>query len=108
MSNRKSPQKLINPKVRQCPCGEYYSIGHYKKYCSPDCPKKLAAKLARLKNKRDFKKEHPELCSECGCTITKEYRRCLQCRIQRRIYQKAYNKRKRDEKRKRETASSDG
>ena len=91
MGNRKTPHKLINPHKKRCQCGVDFIGRGRQKYCSIKCKEKYSV-LSRKKNRMEFRKEHPELCSQCGCDNSKsEYRQCLQCRIRHRIL---YNKRK--------------
>ena len=97
MSNRPSPHRLLNPRIKRCPCGKCFEVGLHYKYCSYECEQKAFKEKQSKKNnnKNEFLKEHPEICRRCGCNNSKsKFRNCLQCRIKLRLYQNARYKKK--------------
>ncbi|KKN51461.1 hypothetical protein LCGC14_0622770 [marine sediment metagenome] len=88
----KSKHKLANPKIVRCKCGRDFSpLNHSVRYCSPECKKNFGRDWSKIK--RNFNNAHPDLCNICGCNNSgSKFKNCLECRINRRIYQRAYKK----------------
>jgi len=94
--NKLPQHRLINSRRRKCQCGNYfYPENHKIKHCSDFCKKRFARDWNKIR--KEFNDANPQLCNGCGCWIGDgEFKRCLQCRVRGRIYQRKIAKRRKE------------
>jgi len=89
----RTKHRLLEPKVKVCPCGKLFEVGKRYKYCSEKCLKKALREKAKRREESDkeFFKQNKDVCSSCGRRgKNNKFRFCLKCRIRGRLFAKKY------------------